>query len=94
MPDEEQKTMGLGEFFVSHIPTLMLVREMIMQQYTKPLFSLGPTLDLFGGWQYRMWNRPSSKEMSLKRGLSGRIHQTRRNHRAFGGGKISRQNGS
>ncbi|MEK6623912.1 MAG: hypothetical protein AABY86_03025, partial [Bdellovibrionota bacterium] len=78
MPDEEQKTMGLGEFFVSHIPTLMLVREMIMQQYTKPLFSLGPTLDLFGGWQYRMWNRPSSKGDELKKREDFLVEYTRR----------------
>ncbi len=78
LPDEEQKTMGLGEFFVSNIPTLFLAREMIMQQYTKPFFSLPPTLDLYGGWQYRMWNRPSVKEDELKRRESFLIEYTRR----------------
>ncbi|MBI2520514.1 MAG: hypothetical protein HYV97_08850 [Bdellovibrio sp.] len=78
LPEEEQKTMGLGEFFISQIPTLMLVREMMMQQYTKPFFSLPPTLDLFGGWQYRMWNRPSLKEDELKKREDFLVEYTRR----------------
>ncbi|HAZ14421.1 MAG: hypothetical protein A2X86_19515 [Bdellovibrionales bacterium GWA2_49_15] len=78
LPEEEQKTMGLGEFFVSQIPTLMLVREMMMQQYTKPLFSLPPTLDLYGGWQYRMWNRPLLKDDELKKREEFLIEYTRR----------------
>lgn len=60
--EEEQKTLGLGQFFVSNIPTIMIGREMILQQYTAPFLSLPASLPFYGAWQYRMWNAQGKKE--------------------------------